>query len=355
MAGRTYLPFLVVFAACASPLALGTSKCYDHQTQTYQSRFSPTYCKDTCSVTPFFSPDHSVDVYVDLIQSATEAVDIFTPGKPLCQCRHCNIAAYYKIMQRRLRSISFDVPYIFAGFDSWNYCTSYKTECDGECIGCTLEDQKNESFPVFPALLNAVHQKNIKVRIITNNFTQPTCEGKIAPFDWFYLNGIQVRFYTTTTFMHSKFVMVDYGKKTAVSSVNWSKTSFTRNREAGVVLEDCSCSVINFYKSVFEYDWGRSVDYVPDQTYTSDQLKYITDPSILPITIPTPSHINGAYVTPLNTYSDVSIKKGYTSPDNARDTVFSYFPKVKSSFQVSNSFDTESYMFSKLLVLFFVI
>ena len=54
--------------------------CYDHQTTDYSSRFEPAECGQTCTVTPFFSPDHSLDVYLDVINSATESIDIFTPG-----------------------------------------------------------------------------------------------------------------------------------------------------------------------------------------------------------------------------------------------------------------------------------
>jgi len=198
-----------------------------------------------------------------------------------------------------------------------------------------LEEQQKEAFPVFPALLNAVHQKKIKVRLLTNNYSQPTAPGKITPLDWFYLNGIQIRFYTTTTFMHSKYMVIDHGKKTSVSSVNFSKTSFTKNREAGVVLEDCSCSMIDFYQSVFEYDWGQGSDYYIDNSYTDDEMKYITDPSTMPITIPPPPAINGAYVTSLKTYTDVLVKRGYTSPDNARDVIFSDLQNVQSSLQVA--------------------
>ena len=226
-------------------------------------------------------------------------------------------------------------PLVLVGFDSWSYCTHYEKECDNEGIGCTLDDQKNEAFPVFPALLNAVHQKNIKVRLLTNNYSQPTAPGKITPLDWFSLNRIQIRFYTTTTFMHSKYMVIDHGKKTSVSSVNFSKTSFTKNREAGVVLEDCNCSAIEFYQSVFEYDWGQASDYVVDNSYTDDQMKTITDPSSMPVNIPPPPAIPGAYVTSLKTYTDVSVKRGYTSPDNARDVILSYLQNVQSSLQVS--------------------
>ena len=54
--------------------------CYDHQTTDYSSRFEPAECGQTCTVTPFFSPDHSLDMYLDVINSASESLDIFTPG-----------------------------------------------------------------------------------------------------------------------------------------------------------------------------------------------------------------------------------------------------------------------------------
>ena len=38
-------------------------------------------CEDMCTVTPYFSPDHSLDTYISLIESATETIDIYTPGQ----------------------------------------------------------------------------------------------------------------------------------------------------------------------------------------------------------------------------------------------------------------------------------
>ena len=134
-------------------------------------------------------------------------------------------------------------------FKSWANCTD-QDECRGEikCTGCPIQQQRNETFPVFPALLNAVHERGVKIRIITNNFSTPTCPGSISPLDWLVLNNIQVRFYTSTTFVHTKYIAIDKGAKTAISSVNWSYTSFLKNREAGVILENCTCSAITFYQ-----------------------------------------------------------------------------------------------------------
>ena len=195
---------------------------------------------------------------------------------------------------------------------------------------------QNESFPLFPALLNAVHKNSINVRLITNNYTQPTCSGMVAPLDWFQLNGIQVRFYRTTTFMHSKVMIVDKGRRTLVSSVNWSYTSFMKNREAGVILDDCSCSAIDLYQSVFEHDWDLGMEYQFTTDFSAHTKAFITDTAPMNVVMPTPANIPGAYVTTLKKYSGVTVVSGYTSPDNALDTVMASLDTVQSSLQVGS-------------------
>ena len=53
---------------------------YDRQYDTYHSRHVEGRCKEGITITPYFSPDHSIDTYVSLINSANESIDIFTPG-----------------------------------------------------------------------------------------------------------------------------------------------------------------------------------------------------------------------------------------------------------------------------------
>ena len=134
--------------------------------------------------------------------------------------------------------------------------------------------------------------------------------------------------------MHSKVMVADKGKRTLVSSVNWSHTSFMKNREAGVVLEDCDCSAINLYQSVFEYDWENGMEYLVTEDYNRDDKAFITDSTTMAVNMPPPADIAGAYVTPLKKYSDVTVESGYTSPDNALDTVMDSLQKVQSSLQV---------------------
>lgn len=81
MAGRSWYLLFSAFAASLG-LALSSDLCYNHQTQTYDARFKPdSNCEDMCTATPYFSPDHSLDTYVSLIESATETIDIYTPGE----------------------------------------------------------------------------------------------------------------------------------------------------------------------------------------------------------------------------------------------------------------------------------
>jgi phosphatidylserine/phosphatidylglycerophosphate/cardiolipin synthase-like enzyme len=302
---------LVTFLSLLTTGASTSDPSYDHQTTTYHSKFKPVSCSGDTSITPFFSPDHSIDTYVKLIEEAEETLDVFTPG-----------------------------------FDSWSECTPFKG-----CQGCGLEDMRNEAFPVFPALLNAVHKKGIKVRLLTNDYNAKTCDGKIAPLDWLSLNGIQIRFYTTTTFMHTKYMMVDKGKKTSVSSVNFSHTSFMKNREAGVVLTDASSSAVNFYTSVFENDWDQGVDYKVQQTYNSSAMAYITSTASLPVNVPSPPQIPGAYVTPLTTFS-APVREVYTAPDDALSTVSNTLSSVKSALYLMIYQVTDDQLCDNILSLF---
>ena len=177
-------------------------------------------------------------------------------------------------------------------------------------------------------------KKKIAVRLLTNNYSQPTCTDKITPLDWLFLNGADIKFYKTTSFMHSKYVVVDKRRRTSISSVNFSQTSFLKNREAGVILEDCNCKTIDFYQSVFEADWNMALEYTIDNDYTKSEMAMITDTTKMNIMPVPPPNIPGAYVTPLKTYSNVMVQNGYTSPDNALEMVMGQLKDVESSLEV---------------------
>lgn len=78
--------FIMILAAiCSSSCitgSLSTDSSYSHdpQKEDYHVKFNPSACSDSCTVTPFFSPEHSMDVYLALINEANEAIDIFQPS-----------------------------------------------------------------------------------------------------------------------------------------------------------------------------------------------------------------------------------------------------------------------------------
>ena len=101
------------------------------------------------------------------------------------------------------------------GFSSWSGCTDwYRFEAprrggvklvrdnfvapnslfrSQKHVGCVLEAQSNESFPIFQALLNAAH-RGVKVRLLTNDYGQAAdySQGLIDPLGWLSLNGVEV-------------------------------------------------------------------------------------------------------------------------------------------------------------------
>ena len=142
--------------------------------------------------------------------------------------------------------------------------------------------------------------------------------------------------YKTTSFLHAKYIVIDGGRKTLVSSVNFSKTSFMKNRESGVIISQCDdCEVVKLYQSVFESDWAMA-DMYHLNSYTDDQIKIMTNPQPYAYPIVTsPSHrIKDINTTmELQDFDDVQIS-GYVAPDNARDTFTKTLQSVQSKLVV---------------------
>ena len=74
------LSLSIVILASLSQIKASSAPCYDHQDATYKTQFDPTECNVECTVTPFFSPDHSVSAYVSVIKAAAESIDVLEPG-----------------------------------------------------------------------------------------------------------------------------------------------------------------------------------------------------------------------------------------------------------------------------------
>eukprot|EP00761_Pharyngomonas_kirbyi_P011665 gb/GECH01011691.1/.p1 GENE.gb/GECH01011691.1/~~gb/GECH01011691.1/.p1 ORF type:complete len:459 (+),score=67.15 gb/GECH01011691.1/:1-1377(+) len=231
---------------------------FDHQNKTYHADHKPiTTYQSQATVTPFFSPDHSADTLVKVIESASQFLDVGTPS-----------------------------------FSSWSGCTPFNSNCSG----CTPEYmRKNEAFPVWQALLNAIH-RGVKVRILTNDFNEPNCPGKTSPLTFLALAGAQVHNFATTTFLHTKYINADR-KRAAVSSINFSYTSFMENREAGVVIED-SEELVGFLNKIYDFDWHRGYDFQIHQKYSKHDLEVIHNPNPIPVNIPDPRNFSCATASP---------------------------------------------------------
>jgi phosphatidylserine/phosphatidylglycerophosphate/cardiolipin synthase-like enzyme len=188
---------------------------------------------------------------------------------------------------------------------------------------------------VFPAILNAVHQRGVNVKILTNNYNTPTCRGYIAPLDYLALNGVEIAYYASTTFMHAKYLHVN-GNKTSVSSVNFSWTSFNKNREAGIIMSGSDAApLISMMHSVFLDDFAAGTPYVVNQTYSASEMATITSKSPYPVVVPPPQHFSGNYVTPKPTVvPGGATVTSFASPDESLKTLLADVTSAKASFQL---------------------
>ncbi len=269
--GRMIAHIGMILALCVGLAASrgdleGSDPSYDHQTVPYTTKFQPSTVPGGAAadveVTPFFSPEYSAPTIVKLIQSAEHSIDIGTPG-----------------------------------FSSWSGCTPFD-QADKCTNACTPLQQRNESFPVFQALLNAVH-RGVKVRIITNDYNTPDCPGTISPLPFLALNGVEVRYYASTTFYHAKFVMVD-GVKLSISSINFSYTSFLKNREAGALITGSGAApLLRMAADVYSFDFDLGTDLVPNKSqWSAANLSTIIDKSAVPVILPPASPSWDQYYVP---------------------------------------------------------
>lgn len=89
----------------------------------------------------------------------------------------------------------------------------------------------------------------------------------------------------------------------AVSSVNWSPTSVTKNREAGAVLSGSAArTAATFMAAVFASDWAIATPLTVDRsTFTAASLAKITNTTPVAVTIPPSPNAHsskGCHVTP---------------------------------------------------------
>ena len=161
------------------------------------------------------------------------------------------------------------------------------------------------------------------------------------PVEFLTLAGIQARYYKTTTFMHSKVIIRD-GEEASISSINYSYTSFMKNREGGLIFSgDDIGPFMDFWQNVFEVDFNRADPWPLYQKYTSKQLKVIQDPSKLPVVVPPPRQFPGQYIPKEITVNTNKIDLAATcSPDSAYSYLMSL---LKGSDRPVKGFQLEIY------------
>jgi hypothetical protein len=139
----------------------------------------------------------------------------------------------------------------------------------------------------------------------------------------------------STTFVHSKYVMVD-NTLASVSSVNWSPNSFTNNREAGLLLKGSGAGpALKFLTSVFDADWAAGATFTPAQTYSAADMKIITDTAVRQVVVPQ-GPTNRSYVTPKPSLITESVANFtvLTSPDWSYDTIMDALNAATKSVQI---------------------
>lgn len=160
-----------------------------------------------------------------------------------------------------------------------------------------------------PYILDLIHELHA---------TKPTLEmkfligwnslGYYAPNDYVANNltllGYPVKWTSDTefTYAHQKFVIID-NKTTIVHSGNWAKTSFPEdgmdaNREWSIAMTDID--ITQYYRDVFDYDWGNGIDYDPGTHGTGTPLTYTESSSTYPRPFAEAGHFSGPMkVTPI--------------------------------------------------------
>jgi len=145
--------------------------------------------------------------------------------------------------------------------------TSYKTICDtidsaSESIYIEqlyiYKDWDDKINPFVEHLINkSNHGVDIKVILNYNPNYEGSNEKNNATKQYFEEHGIEVKFiYTNWSYfsnVHNKGMIVD-NKSVLISSINWNENSVTRNREAGIIIENED--VTQYYADVFFYDWN---------------------------------------------------------------------------------------------------
>jgi phosphatidylserine/phosphatidylglycerophosphate/cardiolipin synthase-like enzyme len=125
----------------------------------------------------------------------------------------------------------------------------------------------NRINPFVERLIKKAKQ-GVDVKVILNyNPTYKDTNEKINETkNYFEKNKIDVKLiYTNWTYftnVHNKGMIID-NKTVLISSINWNENSVMRNREVGIIVNDCE--VADYYKKIFFYDWNLTAPVIQKQ------------------------------------------------------------------------------------------
>ena len=95
----------------------------------------------------------------------------------------------------------------------------------------------------------AAHQRQVQVRIITDNHKQQDAGSDV---EWLLRAGITIRFDRTPDHMHHKFCIVD-GLNLINGSFNWTRSASERNQENIVISQDAA--LVRQFQNEFDALW----------------------------------------------------------------------------------------------------
>ena len=233
--------------------------------------------------------------------------------------------------------------------ESWIGCTSKARSCQG----CPLTELQKELSPVFFALLNAVRNKNIRVRILVSSWqSPPTCANSATPLDWMVHNKVEIRHAANPHSAH--ILLIDGASQILLTSMRTNPASFLYNRESSIILNATKCRNIKaFFVKEFEKAWLSGKPHDIPVPYTSQDKKMMTKHIITQsqfTELPDSAHYKlNASITEVTTFRDVEVSKLFYGPLNFRINFMKLLKGIKDSLLLSIPAITDSEICETLL------
>lgn len=154
------------------------------------------------------------------------------------------------------------------------------------------------------------------------------------------VNNVAFKFKLFIDALHSLAHCWVHNYRISITSINFSRTSFTRNREAGALIGGPGAApILSFTSSIFEADWAQAEPLNPQPSeWSSTELATITNVTALAVVLPEPSKTWAAYYNPPNP-APITVAAGSSmvvaaSPDYASRTLMSSIQKAVSKLDV---------------------